>query len=127
MVHSSKPRLVNNPRILGKGSGGPNLGATSTPQNQSSRRSPALIHQPVEPGKQRLDFAPAAFDQCVKHSALRHPGPAVDTLGIFVALDHDYPIEEIRERPRGAHSRDTAADNNCAFLDHECLAVAMLA
>src|SRR5712692_4212627 len=32
-------------------------------KTEADARSPALIHQPVESGKQRLDFAPTAFDQ----------------------------------------------------------------
>jgi hypothetical protein len=72
----------------------------------------------VESRKQRLDFAPSAFEQRVKHSALRHADPAADTFGIFIALNQDDFVEEIRQRSRGAHSRDSAPDYNCASLDH---------
>jgi len=65
-------------------------------ETEADARSASQIHQPVEPREQGLDFAPTAFDQGVKHSALRHPGSAGDTFGIFVALDHDYTIEEVR-------------------------------
>jgi hypothetical protein len=54
----------------------------------------------------------------VKHSALRDPDPAADTFGIFVTLDQDHLVEEVRQRSRGAHSSDSTPDYNCAFLGH---------
>jgi hypothetical protein len=72
----------------------------------------------VESRKQRLDFAAAALEQRVKHSALRNADPAADTFGIFVALDQYYFVEKIRQRSRRAHPRDSTPDYNCASLDH---------
>ena len=69
-----------------------------------------LLEPGMEAGEESFDLASAALDERVVHATLGHAATLCRVLGIPVALDDDFVVD-VRERPRGAHAGDAAADD----------------